>query len=171
MAAESQIDWFGLGNAGKRSQQSWTTRTVMLALEAPPPSSPLKTPRLTESRPFHPLLHGVSTKTGIPLKNFHLHQRLGVDKGMFNWDSLHLMSWAGFANIMVHYSAYLFPANKKSQNEQATALSTFYSSNRIKGFNPADKGKAGAEDGTWFTIKEFAGAQLGYDTRTCLIEA
>lgn len=72
---------------------------------------------------------------------------------------------------MIHYSAYLFPANKKSQDEQATTLSTFYSSNRIKGFNPADKGKAGAGDGTWFNIKEFKGAKLGYDTRTCLIEA
>lgn len=96
MAVESQINWSGLGNAGKRS---WMTRIIMLALEAPPPRSSLKTPRFTESRPFHPLLHGVSTKTGIPLNNFHLHQQLGVDKDMFNWDPLHLMSWAGFANI------------------------------------------------------------------------
>jgi len=64
---------------------------------------------------------------------------------------------ARLANVMDHYSALLFPANKKSQDEQKISLSAFYSSNKIKGYDPAKKGQAGAEDGTWFTIKKFTG--------------
>ncbi|ODM18211.1 hypothetical protein SI65_06082 [Aspergillus cristatus] len=100
-------------------------------------------------QPFkNPSSHGI--KALPPTTTWGLNQ---------DWNSAEEFPFA--STVGGGQGAYLFPVNKKSQDEQATTLSTFYSSNRIKGFNPADKGKAGAEDGTWFTIKKFAGAQLG----------
>ncbi|EYE89940.1 uncharacterized protein EURHEDRAFT_489984 [Aspergillus ruber CBS 135680] len=72
-----------------------------------------------------------------------------------DWDSAEEFPFA--STVRGGQGALLFPVNKKSQDEQKISLSAFYSSNRIKGYDPAKKGQAGAEDGTWFTIKKFTG--------------